>query len=314
MSLYYCNQKKESYDLFLINNGSSDETTHLLKEWVKSGLVPVKNMYNMSEVSVSQAWNLFLSVSKDYQFRTKMDNDVVLFNTPISKSPPKKEDELLSAAALEAQTGHNPAAAAATARRQAPPAPTNPGAVRNASIVKGASASTRNKSRHDLRKYTKNHSAFLDHLEEYQGTVDAGLVSLIPVTPGESFFSMYQDAHRVTYKGSAYLFGACMLITKDCFDTLGYFDERLPRRIDIEYSQRAIRNGINISYHDHFWVSHIGARNSTEPKEEKEQKYQMALHIDDTQPAVERYSASLWDDIMPALQKASEKDKIVNLQ
>lgn len=274
MSLYNSEQKTDTYDLFLIDNGSSPDSVANLKDWIKSSVLPVKNAYFMSEMSISQAWNLFLAMTKEYEYRVKMDNDVVILGTASSFIVPKGSD-------------------------------------RSGMMYFTPDAS--NRVLNNKRKRVKMSSRFLDHLQDRYKTTQAEIISLVPVTPGDTFNSMHGEVYRARYKGLPYLFGACMLITKKCFDTIGYFDERLPRRIDIEYSQRAIRNNINIAYHDQFWVYHIGARNSTELKEDKDFKYQEAMRIDDQLPKIESYSESKWEKILPSIHKVSSSNVIVNI-
>ena len=290
MSLYYCSQS--SFDLILIDNGSSSENLDNLKEWMESGLIPVKNLFCLPETPLATAWNLFLAMSKDYRYRTKMDNDLRFFNTPVAHVKP-----------LELQP-------VSPAKKMATPmmTGTNPGATPVASFVKGAGR------QHTKKSSQRTHSAFLDHMELYHKRVTADLIALVPVSPKENFAATYKKLHTVTYKDMPYLFGACMLITKKCFDKLGYFDERLPRKIDIEYSQRALRNGINISYHDFYWVSHIGARQSTDDQAARDEKYRQALFIQDSEPPVECYADSEWELILPKIQKLAQENKVVTFK
>lgn len=65
--------------------------------------------------------------------------------------------------------------------------------------------------------------------------------------------------HRIAL-GHAYLFAACMMISKPCFKKLGYFDERLWRRIDIDYCHRARLANLAFGYADDYWVVHLGER------------------------------------------------------
>ena len=83
LSLFYADQPPTSYDLYIIDNGSSQRNLNELKEWVGSSVLRTKNMFCLSGYSIPQAWNLFLMATKDYSFRTLMDNDMVLYNTPI---------------------------------------------------------------------------------------------------------------------------------------------------------------------------------------------------------------------------------------
>jgi hypothetical protein len=291
MSLYYCDQNKSSFDLYLIDNGSSPENVSALKEWLKSNLVEFKNLYCLPEVSIAEAWNLFLSLTRNYKYRIKMDNDIVLGNTPfIQFDMPVREF-------------------AAPARPEMPVSSVNPGAIPSASIVKGAVAGVKKR----YKKNLKNHSRFLDHMYDFHAMHNPDIVALLPVTPGETFSGMMIQVLKKMSLDAPYLFGACMMISKKCFDTIGYFDERVRRRIDVEYTGRAVRNGLNIGYHDSFWVAHIGAKQSTDTKEEREKNYRTAKQLHDTQP-IDKLATSKWHASFDKLYKKAKNHKILILK
>lgn len=56
-----------------------------------------------------------------------------------------------------------------------------------------------------------------------------------------------------------YLYGACLMITKKCFETIGYFDENLERMVDVDYSKRSLKKGLKIGYANNTYVSHLGS-------------------------------------------------------
>jgi len=86
-SIYHSDQSIDTFDLFIIDNGSDDATSANLKEWVLGGLIPVKNLITLKKpMPLGPAWNLFLDMTKDYEYRTKLDNDLIFANTPVSDS------------------------------------------------------------------------------------------------------------------------------------------------------------------------------------------------------------------------------------
>lgn len=274
-SLYYSDQSSSDYDLFLIDNGSTSENVAHLKEYVKSNLLPVKNLISIPETSVPKAWNLFLLLSRDYDFRVKYDNDLVLKGTIIPSEP--------------------------VPRPKGAPSPgdagTNPGSVLSGAPIRGL-GQVQSKARaaaRALQKGMKRHSAFLTHMREFAEENNVDISALVPVNPEQSFGSMYHEVIRARWEGSSFLFGACMMVTKKCFDALGYFDERLPRRVDMEYSQRALRHKFNIGYHPYYYVKHIGARRSTERTDIIHAKYNECIRIQKEEGNVEKYAHSEWE-------------------
>lgn len=291
--LFYSDQDKSTYDLYLIDNGSSEETSLKIKQYVKSALLPIKNLIVTPEVSVSKAWNLFLALTKDYEYRVKFDNDIVLHNTIVPRS--EKAFTVKQNAMLPNEV--DPLA----------------GSPRSFSVIKGIGSAHKAKAKRDMIKQNMNHSSFLEHMYDFSFENNADLVALVPVSPNETFGKMYDAVLKVRRGGVPYLFGSCMMITKKAFETLGYFDERLPRRIDIEYSQRAIRNNLNIGYHPFYGVAHIGAGKSTESRDKIEQKYQQANMIEINEPRIETKADSQWEKVIAPIQKQCAKNKVLCL-
>ncbi len=290
-SLYYSDQSVRDYDLFLIDNGSTDENVAHLKQYVKSNLLPVKNLISIPETPVPKAWNLFLLLSKDYDFRVKYDNDLVLKGTIIPSEPvPKPKGR-----SLPGDTG------------------LNPGAVPSAPPIKGLGQIQSNARFRAQAKKIKRHSAFLTHMREFAEENNVDISALVPVNPEQSFGSMWYEVIRAQWKGLPYIFGACMMITKKCFDTLGYFDERLPRRVDMEYSQRAIRNKFNIGYHPYFHVRHIGAGKSTERTDIIQAKYKECIRIQEEEGNVEKYAHSEWEIASKQIKDLTNDYRVLTL-
>jgi len=140
-SLYHTDQLKDTYDLFIIDNGSNEQVSADLKEWVKSAIVPVKNLIKIKNVGIGPAWNLFLSMTTEYPYRTKLDNDLIFANTPVADDQPIERTRGLP-------HGMNPGDFG-----------TNPGAIPTASFVVGAGKKVKARNR------DQNHTCFLEHVE-----------------------------------------------------------------------------------------------------------------------------------------------------
>lgn len=273
-SIYYSEQLKATYDFYVINNGSDEETTAKLKEYVRGGLVPIKNLLHIPETSVPSAWNLFLMLTAEYPFRTKVDNDVVLHNTlkpPLQKSPiyaasPDKGDPLA-------------------------------GAPRSKSIIRGIGQG--NRSRTVVANDIKFHSAFLQHMEEFGEENNVGIVGLISVPPRGGFSQVFTDLATAQHDGRPFIQSGCIQISKSAFSKLGYLDESLAQYCFREYSQRAIKNKINIGYHPYYGLLHAGANAST-------------TFSDSLKPA-EAHNSTMWLDYEKSIRTICQNHKIVHV-
>lgn len=280
-SLYYADQPKDSYDLFIIDNGSSDENRQKLRAKLKTGIVRVKNLIFLPEQDIGSAWNLFMSITKDYDYRLKMDNDVVLLNTLPSNVKRQWLSQNLGSKILNE--------------------------------IPQSSGPIKGLGQHSSRKKAPSDSRFLDRLREFSEENNVDITGLVPVNPGLPFSSMWKECVYKTWRGKPYLFGACMLISKKCFDKIGYFNEKLPRMIDIEYTQRAIDNMINIGYHDWYHIIHIGAGNTTEPKNIQKKKYSDAHEMISNKP-ISGKCVSKWDKSSKSIVRRLSKHKILNME
>jgi len=243
-----------------------------------------------------------LSMTKDYDYRLKLDNDIVMLKTV---TPPAK---------IGSDGSPVP---------DSSPAEVDPlsGSPRSGAIIGGVNSPTSRLhspsvgigSRGKKSFVSDNSSRFIDHLTGFAEANAVDLTALVPVPPTMAFPSAFNEAVNRTLDGRSYLAGACMLISKKAFELLGYFDERLDKRIDIEYSQRAIRNRINIGYHPSYWSIHIGAREPTDEKAVRDQKYAIATQIMQSQP-IPNYSDSTWEKVLRQIKKSSQKHKIVNIE
>lgn len=284
-SLVACQQPNEDYDLFVIDNASDPENKKKLKRYLSQGKLPLKNAFFLeTEKSIAQAYNLFLSISQDYEYRVKFDNDITLRATVVSV--PKK--------------------------RSGPPPPTpdeaDPmaGAPRSASIVKGV--------RRLQKRPATLHTRFLDYMKEFHKEYKADLVALLPCTPNTPFSAMMGEVAPRTINNRSYLLGSCLMISKVAFDKLGYFDERLHRKIDIEYSQRAIKQGLNIGYHPSYWAIHIGHNQPTEEKNILQAKEELTWKLLKDEEALPVPYKSIWEKAIWKILPSAEKNIIVNLK
>jgi hypothetical protein len=103
-----------------------------------------------------------------------------------------------------------------------------------------------------------------------------------------------------------------MGVTKAGFDKIGYFDERLERKIDTDYSIRAIRQGLNIGYHHGVGVTHIGVGKTTEDGEQFQKRSTHANEIMGTDQAT-GFVHSMWEIIADRLDRASKRNVVLNI-
>lgn len=285
-SLYHTDEPKTGYDLYIINNGCSPLVTAEIKQWVQTGLIPVKNVIKTKRVGIGPAWNLFLDVTRDYEFRTKIDNDLIFANTPVALKPYEKEKTIRSASPADAGT--------------------NPGAIPVASFVIGAGKKV-------VRDHMMRHTCFLQHLEERIKGSDLGICALAAVPVGSTLPDVMPGISQLKWRGQPCLVGACMTITKSCFDQIGYFDDELPCFIDKEYSQRAMGVGINVGYVDGYCVIHIGADNPTNSPERVQQNEWSAERMGESLSFQRGFVHTKWEKVHKKLLTATSGNRIVNL-
>lgn len=286
-SLYHTDQLKDSYDLYIIDNGSDPVISNDLKEWTKSAIVPIKNLIKTKPLPIAAAWNLFLSLTTEYSFRTKLDNDVIFANTPIAAKPFERSDRGLPHSASPGDAG------------------TNPGAPQVASFVVGAGAK--------IKKKANSHTCFLQHIEDAISESKLGICAIPAVGIGRTLADAMPVIGAMRWRNAPLLVGACMSITKKTFERLGYFDESLPCHIDWEYSQRAMGAGINVGYTPEYCVIHLGETNPTcQPSVIQEQE--LAAKMIGSQIEFKRaFVSSKWEQVILKIQKAAHKSNIVNL-
>ncbi len=290
-SLYHSDQLKDSYDLFIIDNGSSEEVSLDLKAWVQSAIIPVKNLIKINSVGIGPAWNLFLSITADYPYRTKLDNDLIFANTPVADKPFERSERGLSY-----RTGDGPGDSGV-----------NPGATPTASTIVGAG--------HKIRKTSNNdyHTCFLQHLEDAMKDNSLGICALPPVSVGQTLSNTIPNLGNTQWRGHPVLYGGCMMISKKTFETLGYFDDRLPRHVDWEYTQRAMAYGINVGYTPNYCVIHLGENTPTMSMPVFEQSEIAAKVMGSKLDLKREFVHTKWEKVGAKISKALSKNMIINL-
>ena len=287
-SLYHSDQLKDSYDLYLIDNGSSPIVAQNMSDWCRSSIVPVKNIIRTKPLGIGPAWNLFLMITRDYLYRTKLDNDLIFANTPVAAQPFERAEIKAARPASPADAG------------------TNPGAIPVASFTMGAG--------HRVEKRSMlGHTCFLQHAEDAMAESNLGICALPPVPMGKTLQDAMPEIAAYHWRNHPVLLGGCMTITKPTFDRLGYFDERLPRHIDWEYAQRAMGMGINVGYTPHYCVIHIGELTPTMHPSEMQQA-ELASQMLGSQIEFKRdFVHSKWEKVNKRIITASQKTVTVNL-
>ncbi len=236
-SICYSQQDKSQYDLYIIDNGSSEEEYENLKVFLSSTFVSYKKLIRLGKkISLPEAWNLFLALSKDYDYRTKLDNDILFEGTSVANwNPPQRTFS-------------------------APPPPfemTNPGGPPEVGPIVSA-------FNHSNVPKIKPSSKFLHEMENFMQKNKTHSVSMVPVPYGHQFLDAYMNVVNTKFMDYPCAPGNCMMISKEAFDKIGYFDERIPRLIDYEYTQRMMRKGLNVGIHDSHYVIHMGMNTPTD--------------------------------------------------
>lgn len=287
-SLYHTDQLKDSYDLFIIDNGSDPVMSNDLKEWTLSSIVPVKNLIRTKTLPIAAVWNLFLALTTEYYFRTKLDNDLIFANTPVAAKPFERSERGLPHGASPGDAG------------------TNPGAPKVASFIVGAGAKIASKNH-------KGHTCFLQHIEDAVSESKLGICAIPAIPMGRTLADAMPVLGAMRWRDKPLLVGGCMCITKLAFERLGYFDEKLPCHIDWEYSQRAMGAGINVGYTPEYCVIHLGETNPTCPPSVVQQQDLEAKMLGSQIEFKRAFVPSKWEQVLPKIKKAVAKSNIVNL-
>ena len=288
-SLFHTDQYKESYDFYIIDNGSEPDTANAIKEWAQNGLMPVKSVIRTHRLSIGPAWNLFLDLAKDYKFRTKLDNDLIFANTPVTVG------ETTRTRGLSYRTGMSPGDSGV-----------NPGAIPVASFTMGAGNRV-------MKRENNRSTCFLDHLKSTIQESNLGIAALAPVAVGKTLKDTLPMLAEKRWRNSPCLVGGCMTVTKSCFDVLGYFDESLPCSIDVEYSQRAMGKGINVGYVHDYCVVDLGETQPTLSLPEREKNRLAIQQLAFAIPIQREYIHTKWEKVHDKIRNASDNNLIVNL-
>ena len=288
LSLYYSNQPYETYDLYLIDNGSGPYAKQRLKEWVSANLLKVKNIFFTNDLYPSRSWNLFLNITKDYPYRLLLDNDIVFHNTSVASTAPPRRS--VSAGVT---SGGDVGA--------------NPGCVPSASIVKGVGHFTRKKS------ISAPDSCFLDILKDSCSKQNAGICSLAVLLPGQTFSATLAHLSLQRFRDRPFVKGGCMFISKECFDRIGYLDDRLFTHYDVQYSQRALLNSINITYATTYCAYHLGHDQPTVDPAILQNKEAESLNIIDSEELDRNFVHTAWEKVEKKIRKKIADHSLVHV-
>lgn len=292
-SIMESEQSPATYDLFLIDNGSSQSNKLLMKQWVEEH--GCKNMFSIqSKTSIPIAWNLFLAATANYEYRTLVDNDIVLKGTLWAKGVTENSQAAHVQPTIIDSVGVD--------------AGTNPGCPQNASIVKSVGKFRRQKK--TVTGSVKT-SDFLNKAQAFMSKYDTDILAFAAVLPNGSFDVMMETFVNDRHRGLPFLTGGCWTISKPAFDELGYFDERLSRMIPMDYSQRCVRSGMQIGYHDSYWVMHqYSPVNSAISKKEQ----RLSLNILDSDPPNKLHVDTRWTQIIDSINSCARDTQVINLQ
>ena len=104
-----------------------------------------------------------------------------------------------------------------------------------------------------------------------------------------------------------------MTISKATFNQLGYVDEKLPRHIDFEYSQRARGAGINVGYVDNYCVVDLGRSFDALPPEVVQKNEWEAEQMAPSISFQRGFVHSKWEAAHSKIGKSISKNTIVHL-
>lgn len=289
-SLLLSDQPKTSYDFFIIDNTGNEKHNRQIKNWVHSQVAPVKALIVLGKtIKASKAWNLFFNLAQDYDYRTKIDSGVVLYGTPVALGPVEKTKPV---------RGPSPGDSGA-----------NPGSIPSASMPMGASSGIKVRER-----VVKNsvHSCFLSHLTDCINTTGVGIASLVPLQEKQNFMDACKVLGAKNWRGAPCLVGKCLMVGKTVFDKVGYFDERLPHFVDLEYSQRCMGNAINVGYAANYWALDFAA--NAVPIDVLKKNELLANQVVQTDRGFCRDKlASQWMTIEDKLHKQISSSVIINM-
>ena len=71
-SLYHTDQLKDSYDLFIIDNGSDPVLSSNLSEWAKTAIIPVKNLIRTKAIKTNTTPIIIISGCKSLSLKSSI--------------------------------------------------------------------------------------------------------------------------------------------------------------------------------------------------------------------------------------------------
>lgn len=204
------------YDLFIIGNNLSDKKKNIVKTYFNKNLLPIKNIIFCDKSSLSDIYNILLDVSLDYQYLLKTTENISFLNYEVAtlKKPEKTPD----------QYG------------------TNPGCVTSVSFVKGVSHAPK------VAKKT-NVGNILAYIDKYQKQNNLGICSIASNNYSLPTASIVPALETRKYAGMPFVSNGIICIDRYVAEKNGYYNDKINDNcLDVEYSQRALKNGINIGY------------------------------------------------------------------
>jgi hypothetical protein len=288
-SLSLSSQPKYSYDIFLLSNGSAESTNQYLRSYIDKSLLPIKNLVLFPGIDIPMAWNFLFSIAfetRDYSAVVKVDNDVVLSNVPLTPDAPLIKPRR--------KTGYN-----------AGDFGSNPGAIPSGPPRVGAAAASKNNT-------SRKDSSFIEHMSSFASQYNVDIVSLPPIQPRVPFVPAFVVLNGKRWRNKPYAKGGFTLITRKCFESIGYMNEGMPLMSDVEYSQRAMESGLNAGYHDGIYCVHLGHERPTLNDMDANKK-QLEANKTDASISTDK-AGSQWEDISKQINDQLLQNRILNMQ
>lgn len=281
-SLQESDLASQGCDLFLILHGTPGLLkTEILDHWIDA--LPVKNVLVLPPMKLSVVWNIFLALTKYYNFRTLIDDDLVWPHSGVSEQKSTKthlHDSIVYP--FHQQTSF-----------QSIPS----------SVVMGASEVV-------PARAMVTHARFLETATNVLKSKGWELCSLLPVP----VWSTFQEQRRILreHHGVRVIPGGCVTFTRAAFDQLGFFDERLPRKLWFDYSLRAARQGLKWGVQDQSFVYHLGEGQPADGQEMM-RNAQVGLYVLDNRPEEARYRTK-WSSIFKFVRREANRSLIVEIE
>lgn len=209
------NLNQSLYDLFIIGYDLSDNSKKIIKNYYRKKLLPIKNVIFFDKANLADVYNVILDSTSDYEYLLKTSENVSFLNYDIAsyKKPSKTPDQYGA----------------------------NPGAVKVASFTMGSRQAS------PVRK--KTNIGVLEYIDKYQKEHNIGICSIASNDYGLPFGSIVPALQLRKYMGMPFVSNGIISAKHYVFEKNGYYNDKIDSScLDIEYSQRAVKNGINIGY------------------------------------------------------------------